>query len=77
MPDNDSLLQNLDFGNEAADDVDAAELSSYFVQQADFGKFVDERHKILVATARKGVEKSALLKWVAQSVQERIQTHSS
>lgn len=57
----DELLATLDFGNEAGDDVDAAELLSYFVEQQSFRHFLDREKRLLVATARKGVGKSALL----------------
>ena len=62
------FLSNLDFGNEAGDDVEPAELLEYFVEQVSFRKFLDTRHKLLVATARKGVGKSALLKWTGTKV---------
>ena len=71
MSTNTSILKNLDFGNEAGDDVDPEELVAYFVEQEAFGKFLDHRRKLLVATARKGVGKSALLKWTAVKVGER------
>jgi hypothetical protein len=63
-----SILRSLDFGNEAGDDVDPDELVEYFVEQDAFLKFLDPRKKLLVATARKGVGKSALLKWTAAKV---------
>lgn len=59
-----NILKHLDFGNEAADDVDPEELVSYFVEKDMFRKFLDPRMKLLIATARKGVGKSALLQWV-------------
>lgn len=65
------FLKNLDFGNEAGDDVDPDELLGYFVEQEAFGKFLEKRKKLLVATARKGVGKSALLKWTAVKVKEK------
>jgi hypothetical protein len=65
------LLDKFDFGNEAADDVDATELASYFVEQDAFHKFLDKRKKLLVATARKGVGKSALLEWIAMKISEK------
>jgi hypothetical protein len=71
MKANSSILENLDFGNEAGDDVDPEELLEYFVEQAAFGKFLETRKKLLVATARKGIGKSALLKWTAVKAQER------
>ncbi|MEZ4217340.1 MAG: hypothetical protein R3E88_12730 [Myxococcota bacterium] len=64
------LLSRIDFGNEAGDDADPAELSKYFVEQADFRRFLQPEHKILVATAKKGVGKSALLQWAGYSVSE-------
>ncbi len=67
----DQILRGLDFGNEAADDVDPNELASYFVEQAAFGNFIAQRKKFLVATARKGVGKSALLQWIAHKVSTR------
>jgi hypothetical protein len=64
-----SLLSQIDFGNEAADDPDAGELASYFVEQEMFQKFLNPRQRILIATARKGVGKSALLQWTAHKIQ--------
>jgi len=59
-----SLLSEIDFGNEAADDIEPAELMPYFVKQQPFNKFIDSDYRILIATARKGVGKSALLQWI-------------
>ncbi|MDQ2844738.1 MAG: hypothetical protein M3Y72_27585, partial [Acidobacteriota bacterium] len=64
------ILRQVDFGNEAADDADQEELASYFVEQESFGSFLDTKKKLLVATARKGVGKSALLQWIAQKTLE-------
>ena len=64
------LLKFMDFGNEAADDADPAELTSYFVEQAPFYEFIKPSNKILIATSRKGVGKSALLQWVAYKVSQ-------
>lgn len=63
-----NILRHLDFGNEAGDDVDPSELLTYFVEQQNFRHFLDKQKRILVATARKGVGKSALLKWTAHKV---------
>ncbi|SRR5712692_2562327 len=63
-----NILARLDFGNEAADDVDPEDLAKYFVEQEAFAKFLDPRRKLLVATARKGVGKSALLQWIHHKV---------
>lgn len=60
-----NLLREMDFGNEAGDDADPLELSTYFVEQSMFKKFLEPESKILVATAKKGVGKSALLQWAA------------
>jgi hypothetical protein len=35
------LLEKMDFGDEAADDADAAELASYFVEQTMFHEFLN------------------------------------
>lgn len=70
------LIETMDFGNEAGDDVDSEELISYFVEQASFNKYLDVSNSILVATSKKGVGKSALLQWifhrVAQSDSEAL-----
>jgi len=58
------LLHKMDFGNEAGDDVGREELTSYFVEQEMFQQFLNPSKRILVATARKGVGKSALLQWL-------------
>ncbi|MBM4285799.1 MAG: hypothetical protein FJ128_11215 [Deltaproteobacteria bacterium] len=63
-----NIIEHLDFGNEAADDVAPEELSSYFVEQAMFNKFLNKNNKILIATARKGVGKSALLQWISHTI---------
>ncbi|MFH1088116.1 MAG: hypothetical protein V1737_05995, partial [Chloroflexota bacterium] len=59
-----SLLSAIDFGNEAADDIDSAQLMPCFVEQQPFSKFTKPASRILIATARKGVGKSALLQWI-------------
>jgi hypothetical protein len=58
-----NLMRKIDFGNEAADDVDPAELKKYFIVQRLFEKFLNKNNKILVATGKKGIGKSALLQW--------------
>src|SRR5438105_2584317 len=60
-----SLLQRIDFGNETGEDASPEELLSYFVEQDAFRKFVDAKDRILIATAKKGVGKSALLQWAS------------
>jgi hypothetical protein len=62
------ILKKLDFGNEAADDVDPEELATYFVEQTSFHHFRSPATKLSIATARKGVGKSALLHWVGHTV---------
>jgi hypothetical protein len=64
-------LQKIDFGNEAADDVSPEELASYFMEQDAFAKFLSPNKGLLVATARRGVGKSALLQWIALKVAYR------
>ena len=68
-----SLLEKMDFGNEAADDIDPEELSIYFVEQPSFKKYLDPAKKILIATAKKGVGKSALLQWIGYNVSKNDQ----
>jgi hypothetical protein len=63
-----TVLRTSDFGNEAGDDVEPEELLTYFVEQESFHQFLDKRKRLLVATARKGVGKSALQKWTAHRV---------
>ena len=62
------LLERIDFGNEAGDDIDVNELSSYFVKQVSFDKYTDSSTRVLVATSRKGVGKSALLQWISYQI---------
>lgn len=50
------------WGNEAADDESAERLNSYFVMQPVFESFFDSQEPFLVARARKGLGKSALLR---------------
>lgn len=59
------LLRRIDFGNEAGDDADIDELVSYFVEQDSFRAFANAKKRLLVATAKKGVGKSALLQWAS------------
>lgn len=58
------LLRAIDFGNEAADDAGPDEIASYFVEQETFHKYLSPTNRLLIATARKGVGKSALLQWI-------------
>ena len=63
-----NILEKIDFGNEAADDIDPIELNKHFVIQKTFNKFLDSKNLILVATGKKGIGKSALLKWIGHNV---------
>lgn len=65
------ILEDFDFGNEAGDDVPAEELSAYFVEQSMFRKFTNQKKRLCVATAKKGVGKSALLQWLKISLPEQ------
>ncbi len=58
----------IDFGNEAGDDLTPLELMPFFVEQADFRDFLSKTDKIKLATAKKGVGKSALLRWIEGKV---------
>ena len=49
------------FGNDAAEDENRSVLMSYFVDQPAFSKFLDRRRRLMIATGRKGMGKSALL----------------
>jgi hypothetical protein len=63
-------LKRFDFGNEAADDVPAEELAAYFVEQDTFAQFLSPTRRLMVATARRGVGKSALLQWIAYKIRK-------
>ena len=64
------LLNRMDFGNEAGDDVQAFEVLNFFVEQSSFHKFLSPTRSILLATAKKGVGKSALIRWIEAKIQE-------
>lgn len=68
-----TLLQKIDFGNEAGDDVNPVELSSYFVEQDKFKSYLDFKKRLVVAIAKKGVGKSALIQWIAYKIQQEDQ----
>lgn len=68
------LLSRIDFGNEAGDDVEFAELIKYFHEQPQFSAMLRDDRRLMVASARKGVGKSALLRWAEGKIrQERPQ----
>lgn len=62
------ILSKIDFGNDAADDVEPEELATYFVEQSVFKELVKPSKKLVIAHARKGVGKSALLQWIGYKV---------
>ena len=59
-----NLLSQIDFGNEAGDDVSPQEILNFFVEQQHFSDYLDPDQKILLATAKKGIGKSALMRWI-------------
>lgn len=65
------LFHRIDFGNEAGDDVDPAELNTYFVEQDLFLSMLDHKKKLAIAVAKKGVGKSALIQWLSYQVAEK------
>ena len=61
-------LSCIDFGNEAGDDISSEELLPMFVEQQITRKFLSDKNKFLLATAKKGVGKSALIKWLEAKI---------
>lgn len=53
------------FGNEAGEEEDPEILSSYFLSQGEFSRFLSHQNRIAFARARKGMGKSALLSKLA------------
>ncbi|MBU2240315.1 MAG: hypothetical protein KJ868_20095, partial [Gammaproteobacteria bacterium] len=49
------------FGNDAGEDEDLEVLNSYYIDHPDFDDFFDEDENLSIASARKGMGKSALL----------------
>lgn len=64
------IIKKVDFGNEAGDDVPPNEILNFFVEQSSFENFLDPAKSILLATAKKGVGKSALIRWIEAKVEE-------
>lgn len=64
-------IKNIDFGNEAADDINAEDLVPYFMKQDAFDEHLASSNKLLVVTARRGVGKSALLQWIGYKINEK------
>lgn len=60
-----NILKEFDFGNEAGDDISPVELAQYFVEQPIAKDFLDHQTKLLLATGKKGIGKSALTQWAA------------
>lgn len=65
MKEEKKLLESIDFGNEAGDDIRPSDLAEYFVEQSLAQEFTDHRYPLLVATGKKGVGKSALIQWAS------------
>ncbi|STZ75449.1 P-loop ATPase, Sll1717 family [Bergeriella denitrificans] len=68
-----NYLKKMDFGNEAADDVDDEELKSYFVAQDTFDTFLKDSKRLQVIKAKKGMGKSALIKWLGLEIVEKYE----
>jgi hypothetical protein len=64
------LLRKINFGNEAGDDLSPKEIVNFFVEQKPFLEYLSPKNKILLATAKKGVGKSALIRWIEAKVPE-------
>jgi hypothetical protein len=60
------LVHNIDFGNEAGDDVSPEDLQHFFVEQKNFRNLYDPKKRLQITHARKGVGKSALISWLAE-----------
>lgn len=65
-----SFLRQIDFGNEAGDDVPPSEVGEFFFEQPEFEIFLEEKQKLLMATAKKGVGKSVLIQWIEAKISE-------
>jgi len=66
----------MDFGNEAGDDVQASEILNFFVEQPSFLKFLNPTQRILLATAKKGIGKSALIRWIEAKILEEDENNT-
>jgi hypothetical protein len=51
-----SLLEILDFGNEAGDDVEPEDLAPYFYEQTEFSKFLSKEDRISISTGKRALE---------------------
>ncbi len=65
------LTDNALFGNDAGEDEDPDVLAAYFVESENFRLFHDQRAKLQVARARKGMGKSTLLSKFAYDLTNR------
>ncbi|MDR2553038.1 MAG: hypothetical protein LBD31_07745 [Treponema sp.] len=59
-----ALLDEVDFGNEAGDDIEASDITDLFVEQLSFDSYLNFDNKIKLITGKKGVGKSLLLQWL-------------
>lgn len=59
-----NLLKNFDFGNEAGDDMSKQELQSCFVTLPSCHTFLNLYKNFIVASAKKGIGKSALIQYL-------------
>jgi hypothetical protein len=69
-----SLLKDMDFGDEAGENVNPEELEHCFVEQETSEDFLNAKKKIIVITAKKGIGKSALIKWTEGKLQKASNT---
>ena len=66
-----NLLENIDFGNEAGDDVSNEEIEDIFYEQGMFQKYLNFNKRLLIFTGKKGIGKSILLKWMNLKFKEK------
>ena len=69
MKPNKLALKSIDLGNEASDDVDPDDIATYFYEQESFRRFLLANSRVSVATGKKGVGKSALIRWIEHEIQ--------
>lgn len=66
-----NILRNFDFGNEAGEDMSKQELQSCFVTLPSCNNFLNLFKNFVVATAKKGIGKSALTQYLYWDIQDR------
>jgi predicted AAA+ superfamily ATPase len=66
-----NLLEKIDFGNETGDDATIEELNTYFVKLKSFAEYLDINKKMAIITGKKGIGKSALLKWLGNQLEKK------